>query len=566
MAAYKRLGDLLVGTHVITEEQLDAALAEGKEKGTRLGETLINMGLLTERQIIEVLSAQLGVEYINLNDAVIPMELAQYVPRNMARKNSVVPVKVQGDNLYLAMQDPMNFNAVEDARKASRKNIIPMIATADGIQRAMVTLYGNEGVSKAIKDLKQTVGDAQLGGPANNILYTENDENAAPTIRLVNSVIERGVTEHASDIHMEPREGGLFVRMRVDGVLHTMLTIPSNLQNAVISRVKVMGDMDIAEHRVPQDGRAQMHIKDQDIDLRISTLPTIYGEKIVIRFLEKSEKLLTSAGIGLTGEHLEKYNDLIQNANGVILISGPTGSGKSTTMYTMVCALNNDEVNVMTLEDPIEYNIDGVNQVQVNEKTGMTFANGLRSILRQDPDIIAVGEIRDEETAEIAMRSAITGHLVLSTIHTNNAIATLDRLVDIGIEPYLITTAVKGVIAQRLVRKICPYCKEEYTPSEEELSVLDFTLDDLKGRKFYRGKGCPDCLNTGYRGRTGVFEILTLTNEVKNLFREGVSNRELTAAIMKSGFKPMIEDCRKLVLAGETTAAEAQKILHTTDD
>lgn len=565
--AYRRLGDILVAAGAVTDEQISEALAIGKEKGTRLGETLINIGAITERQLVEVLKLQLGVDFVDLNKEVIPMELAQLVPRNLARNYSVVPVKTEGDKLYLAMEDPLNFRAVEDARTASRKRIVPMIATAEGIQRAIVSLYGNEGVSRAITDLQQTIGDS--GDMQENVnaanLYKENDDNAAPTIRLVNSIIERAIVEHASDIHLEPREIGLVIRMRVDGILHNMLTIPGNLQNSVISRVKVMGDMDIAERRIPQDGRAQIRVKDKDIDMRISTLPTIYGESVVVRFLEKSESLLTSDGIGLEGKHLEDYEELIHNSNGVILIAGPTGSGKSTTMYTMISALNSEEVNLVTLEDPIEYNIDGVNQVQVNEKVGMDFASGLRSILRQDPDIIGIGEIRDEETAEIAMRSAITGHLVLSTIHTNSAIATLDRLLDIGIEPYLIATAVKGVIAQRLVRKICPHCIEAYTPDAEELEVIGLKPEDAEGLKFYRGKGCPECLHTGYRGRTGVFEILTLTNEIKQEFRENVSNRQLVKTIMDSDFEPMINDCRRLILSGKTTIDEARRILHTTD-
>ncbi len=566
--AYKRLGDILLSAKVVTEEQLENALRESKESGLRLGEYLIKKGLLTEHQLIDVLRLQLGVDFVDLNDTKIPMEMARLVPKNIARTEGVIPVKTEGNTVYLAMKDPLNFRAISTVRKLTGKRVIPMIAEEEALTKSIATLYGNESVAKAITDLQESITDSGLVDDAlsDAVSYNSTDEEAAPTIRLVNSFLERAIAEKASDVHIEPRADGLCIRMRIDGVLHTMLTIPTSLQNAVISRIKIMGDMDIAERRIPQDGRAQLRIKDKDYDMRISTLPNIYGEKVVIRFLEKSASLLTSDGIGLVGEHLKDYESLIHNANGVILISGPTGSGKSTTMYTMIAELANDEINVTTLEDPIEYNINGVNQVQVNEKAGMNFANGLRAILRQDPDIIGVGEIRDEETAEIAMRAAITGHLVLSTIHTNSAIATLDRLLDIGIEPYLIASALKGVVSQRLVRKICPNCKEAYKPSDEELSALNISPEQGRNLTFYRGCGCSECLNTGYRGRTGVFEILTLTRDVKELFRDRAPHKEIVDEIMRSNFKPLLVDARKLVLNGTTTVSEAQKILHTTDD
>ncbi len=564
--AYKRLGDILLEAGVISEEQLNASLAAGKEQKKRLGEILIENKVLTERELIDVLKYQLGVDFIDLTKVDISVQLAQILPKNLAKKHEVVPVRLAGDTLYIAMSDPLNFVAIEEVKSAAKKRVVPMIATKEATERAINTLYGNENVSRAIDEMQKSMG----AEPIQNVavlgeLDIEGDDKAAPGIRLVNSIIERGAQENASDIHMEPREEGLTIRMRIDGVLRELLTVPQNLQSSVISRIKVMGDMDIAERRIPQDGRANIRVKGRDIDLRISTLPTKYGEKIVIRFLEKSAQLLSSKGIGLEGKLLENYKELISNANGVILIAGPTGSGKSTTMYTMVNDLNREEVNLVTLEDPIEYNIDGVNQVQINEKVGMTFANGLRAILRQDPDIIAVGEIRDGETAEIAMRSAITGHLVLSTIHTNSAIATLDRLVDIGVEPYLIASALKGVIAQRLVRKICPSCKESYTPSEDELLSIGLEPQKVRSISFYRGKGCPDCLNSGFRGRTAAFEMLILNSEIKQKFREKAPHHELTEAVYRSDFESMTHNCQNLVLSGVTTAQEAKRILHTTD-
>ncbi len=564
--AYRRLGDILTSNGVITEQQLNEALAIGREKKKRLGEVLIDLGVITERQLIDVLTLQLGVDYVDLTTINIPSTMTSMVPRTTAQKHRVVPVRVVGDSLYLAMEDPLNFMAIEEVKTSSKKRIIPLIATGAAVDRAIVTLYGNEGVNKAISELAITVGESAIAMAADEPENTAREADNAPTVRLVNSVIERAVAEHASDIHMEPRESGLVVRMRIDGMLHTILTIPRNLQNSVISRVKIIGEMDIAERRIPLDGRANVLIRGQDIDLRISTLPTIYGEKVVIRLLYKSGQLLTRAGIGLNEENMKKYLSLVHNANGVVLIVGPTGSGKSTTMYTMVSDLNEEHVNLVTLEDPVEYNIDGVNQVQINEKVGMTFANGLRSILRQDPDIIAVGEIRDGETAEIAMRAAITGHLVLSTIHTNDAISALDRLSDIGVEPYLTATALKGIISQRLVRRICSHCREEYIPTDEEMDAIDLPEDQREGVKFYRGKGCPDCLSTGYRGRIATFEILTLNHEIRTLFRDRASSKELMDAIYRSDFVPMMEDARRLVLEGTTTVSEAMRILSTTDD
>ncbi len=564
--AYKRLGEILTDAGVISDEQLGKALALGREQEKRLGEVLIDNKIITERQLIEVLKYQLGVDFIDLSKVDIPVQMAQLLPKNIARKHEIVPVRVVGDTIYVAMSDPLNFMGIEEVKSATKKRVIPMIATKSATNRAIHVLYGNENVSRAIAEMQKSMNLDALEPFGDLVESGEIDEQAAPGIRLVNSIIERGAQENASDIHMEPRENGFVIRMRIDGVLHEILTVPQNLQSSVISRIKIMGEMDIAERRIPQDGRSTIRVKGRDIDLRISTLPTKYGEKVVIRFLEKSSSLLTSDGIGLTGKLLNSYNELIANANGVILIAGPTGSGKTTTMYTMVNDLNREEVNLVTLEDPIEYDIDGVNQVQINEKVGMTFAFGLRAILRQDPDIIAVGEIRDGETAEIAMRAAITGHLVLSTIHTNSAIATLDRLLDIGVEPYLIASALKGVIAQRLLRKICPNCKESYTPDEDELVSMGLDPDKSKDVKFYRGKGCPDCLNTGYRGRTAAFEMLVLNSEIKQKIRENAPHHELEEAVYRSpNFETMSQNCLRLVLEGTTTSSEAKRILYTTD-
>lgn len=566
--AYKRLGDLLIAAGTITPEELDMGLQRQKETKERLGAALISAGIITEAELIEALRLQLGIEYIDLSKTTIPISMAQVVPKNIAKQFQVVPVRMERDELYLAMSDPMNFYAIEEVKKAVRKKIVPMIATTEGVEHAILVLYGNEGAARAIEAMKREAPTEEDNGEeaqfTGNIL---NDNiNDAPTIRLVNSIIERAILERASDIHIEPKEKELQVRMRIDGVLRKILTIPKNLQNSVISRLKIMSGMDIAERRVPQDGRFNVKNKKREFDLRVNSLPTVYGEKIVARLLDKRAGYLTPDSISLMGDNLKKYQRAIHCTSGVILIAGPTGSGKSSTMNTMISQLNTEEVNVVTLEDPVEYNIDGVNQVQINEKTGMDFANGLRAILRQDPDIIAVGEIRDGETAQISMRAAITGHVVLSTIHTNDAVGTIERLEDIGVEPYLIATALRAVISQRLVRRICPKCKKSYEATDEEVRRLGLSTEHK--HIFYRGEGCADCFNTGYRGRIGVFEILEITPEIRPLISQQagrpVIEQELASA--HSEFKTLRENAIQLVEEGITTTEEVQRVIYETGD
>ena len=561
--AYKRLGDVLTDAGLITDEQLGHALAQQKESKRRLGDELIAEGVITEAELIEALQMQLGIEFVDLSAIDLDPEMSREVSKNVARQYNVVPVRTTPEDVYLAMSDPLNFMAIEAVKNATRKRVVPMVATNDSVMRAIMTLYGNEGAARAIEEMKRdarAAGTDDGGSFQTSTLGDDADAQSAPTVRLVNSIIERAATERASDIHLEPREADLHVRMRIDGVLRTILTVPKELQASVISRLKIMGGMNTSERRVPQDGRANIRLKKQDIDLRINTLPTIHGETVVIRLLDKNESLFDPKGIGLAGSNLEKYNRLIHANNGMVLIVGPTGSGKSSTMYTMIRELNDDSVNLVTLEDPVEYNIDGANQVQINEKTGMTFASGLRAILRQDPDIVAVGEIRDGETAEIAMRAAITGHLVLSTVHTFDAASTIDRLVDIGVEPYLIASGVRGIISQRLVRLVCPHCREEYAPDPEELDALGMRYDP--GVKFFRGTGCPMCFGTGYRGRTGVFEILVLDRALRARITGGATREELQTAIEQSGsYRTMADSCRELVLNGVTTVEEARKTI-----
>ena len=557
---YMRLGDLLVDSGVITDEQLGNALKSQKESKRRLGDELIQTGVITERQLIDALMMQLGIEFIDLANTDIDPELTKLLPKNIAKKHGVVPVRVRGDELYLAMADPLNFIATEEVRSASHRRVIPMIATQSGINHAISSLYGAEGARRAIRELQEE-GAQTTDYVSTQTSELSESENAAPSIRLVDSIIERGISEHASDIHIEPQEDVINVRMRIDGLLHNSLTIPKELQQSVTSRIKIMCNMDVTERRVPQDGRAIVRIRMQEADLRASTLPTVHGEKIVLRILDRNVKQNTAEELGFSGHNLEVYNQLLQNHQGVILVVGPTGSGKSSTLFTMINRMNTEYVNIVTLEDPVEYNIAGVAQVQVNEKTGTTFASGLRSILRQDPDIVSVGEIRDAETAQIAMRAAVTGHLVLSTLHTGDAVSTLDRLADMDIEPYMLATAIKGIVSQRLVRRICPHCRRSYKPTPEELLRVglpaDFTGD------FYKGQGCSECFNSGYRGRIVVAEALAINAEISECIHRQVPRDELMDAVMRSGFEPIDMNARQLVVEGITTVDELIRTIYT---
>ncbi|MBQ9041560.1 MAG: Flp pilus assembly complex ATPase component TadA [Eggerthellaceae bacterium] len=560
---YMRLGDLLVDAGVITDEQLGAALKSQKESKRRLGDELIKTGIITERQLIDALMMQLGIDYVDLSTTDIPPEMAQILPKNIAKKNSIVPIRTRGDELYLAMADPLNFIAIEEARTATRKRITPVIATQSGIDRAISALYGTEGAKRAIREMQQE-GTRETDYVGTQVSDMTETESAAPSIRLVDSIIERGISDKASDIHIEPQEDVVNVRMRVDGMLHNTLTIPKELQQSVTSRIKIMCNMDVTERRIPQDGRAIVRIRMHEADLRCSTLPTVHGEKIVMRILDRDTQQDTAEQLGFYGHNLAVYHKLIENTQGVILLVGPTGSGKSSTLFAMINALNTENVNIVTLEDPVEYSIDGVNQVQVNEKTGMTFASGLRSILRQDPDIVSVGEIRDNETAEIAMRAAVTGHLVLSTLHTGDALSTLDRLSDMGIEPFMLATALKGVISQRLVRRVCTHCREAYTATPEELRNLGFD-PNAQNVQFYRGRGCPECFNSGYRGRIVVAEALIVDRAISDAIYRHESRDKLLTAVKQSGFQPIVANARDLVLRGITTADEVYRTIHTTD-
>ncbi|SDB15090.1 GspE/PulE family protein [Butyrivibrio sp. INlla16] len=569
----KRIGDLLIERGLITEKELQYALDIQKQTHEKLGEVLMNNKIVTPDNIAKTLAVQLEVDYIDLGTVNIPQEMAKLVLRNTAKQNHLVPVQRQGDTLFVAMDDPLNYYALDDVRKATNLKIVPLIATNEAVERAINTLYGNENAKQAIADYKKELGiqDKETETSLSNFdfVITSNaisgDGEGAPVIRLVNSIIERAVAERASDIHLEPREQHMDVRMRIDGILRDILKVPKDVTVSVIARIKTMSGMDVAEKRIPQDGRFAVSVLGKSIDMRVSTLPIAWGEKIVCRLLDKSNTEIDREMLGLSPEDTEKYEKLIHYRNGVLLLVGPTGSGKTTTMYAMLNELNTRDVNLVTLEDPIEYNLEGLNQVQVNAKTNMSFANGLRAILRQDPDIVSVGEIRDGETAEIALRAALTGRFVMSTIHTNDAIGAIDRLEDIGIEPYLISATLRGVISQRLVRRVCPYCAEEYDPQQEEIEKLGVKIEP--GTKFKFGRGCQHCFNTGYSGRIGVFEIMMITPEVRELIYSKAGRGEIEKALKKegTGFVSLREAGARLVIDGVTTTYEVMRVVNEND-
>jgi len=557
----KRLGDILISDGLLTQEQLEEALAQQKQTHERLGAVLIEYGYITEKELIDALRNQLGIDFIDLTKTTIDPSMSRYIPKALAQEYEIVPIQVVRDNLFIAMSDPLNFMAIERARNTSRKNIVPMIASSAAVKHAINILYENVNAAEAMAAMR-----AEAGIREDAVVESEQDAaEEGPTIRLVNSIIERAMVESCSDIHIEPTEGDMQIRMRIDGRLHKVLTIPADLKDSVISRIKVMSHMNIVERRIPQDGRINMKVKGRDVDMRVNTLPTIFGEKIVIRILGKDEKMLTRQGIGMVfAEDNIKVDRLLANTSGVIMIVGPTGSGKTSTMFTLIREMLNESTNLVTLEDPVEYNIPGATQVQINEKVGLTFASGLRAILRQDPDIICVGEIRDGETAQIAMRAAITGHLVITTIHTEDAVTAIDRLKDMGVEPYLISAGLRGIISQRLLRRVCPHCRSEYVPDQKILEISPIKM--LPGQKFYHGKGCDQCFHTGYRGRIGAFEILLMNDELRRAITSNADKQTFReTAARTSGYVTMMQNAEKLVEEGITTVEEVERTILVTD-
>lgn len=554
-----RLGDILLHKKEITQDQLNECLRSQKGSGKKLGEILIEKGFVTEDIVLNTLSEQLGIEIVNLDNFHINTEATKLISEKLAKRVNAIPLKTVNDKIYVAMSEPLNIFDIEDIEMESGKKAEILLAAKAQINYAIEKYMGRRSAEKAAEDFDRE----NLANEDFDAINEETDINVSnsPVVRLINSLIRQALKMGASDIHIEPLENRIRVRVRIDGELQEILTPSKHTQSALVTRVKIIAGMNIAEKRLPQDGRIEMKIDDTVVDLRISVLPTVYGEKIVMRLLDRGNFLKNKKELGFTPENLEIFETILGAPNGVILVTGPTGSGKTTTLYASLNELNKMNKNIITVEDPVEYKIEGINQVQVNSKAGLLFSTGLRSILRQDPDIIMVGEIRDEETAEIAVRAAITGHLVISTLHTNDAPSTIMRLQDMGIKPFLIAASVRGIVAQRLVKRVCPNCKEEYRASETEKNLLGIEFDAA----LQRGTGCPKCFNTGYSGRIAIHEILKVDKAVREAIQRGKSLDEITKAAEKGGMTTLKENCRELVLCGITTMEEYSQVVYKLD-
>lgn len=544
----KRLGDLLVESGLLTEEMLQSALRE-KGKDQKLGDAILQKGYITEQQLIEVLEFQLGIPHVSLFRYPFDPKLFHLIPKEMAKRNLIIPLKKEGDKLFVAMADPMDFYTIEDLRLSTGFYIDTAIATKDDILRSINKYYDMDESFEELKGMENERPQLE------DETLTDQD---SPIAKLVNQLLSNAMTQKASDIHIDPHETKVLIRYRVDGILRTDRALPKHMQSMLTARIKIMSQLDITEHRVPQDGRIKTNIDFRPIDLRVSTLPTVYGEKIVLRILDLSSSLNDLAQLGFNSLNLKRFQDLIDRPTGIVLITGPTGSGKSSTLYAALNKLNSEEVNIITVEDPVEYQLEGVNQIQVNSNVGLTFATGLRSILRQDPNIIMVGEVRDRETAEVAIRASLTGHLVLSTIHTNDSLSTVTRLIDMGVEPFLVATSVSGIVAQRLVRKVCRDCAREEAPSNREIEIFErrgMTID-----RIIRGKGCASCNMTGYKGRMAIHEVLVVNDDMKRIIMNNQSLNTLREVALKNKTIFLLDDGLFKVKQGLTTTEEILRV------
>jgi type IV pilus assembly protein PilB len=544
----KRLGDLLVESGLITKEQLEATLKE-KSPNQKLGDALLQRGHITEQQLIEVLEFQLGIPHVSLYRYPFDTKLFNLIPKETAKRHLMIPLKKEEDKLFVAMADPMDFYAIEDLRLSTGFQIQPAIATKDDILRTINKYYD-------VDDVFDDIPDASKEGEG--IEEEAIVDQDSPVVRLVNQLLSNAIAQKASDIHIDPQESKVVIRYRIDGILRTERTLPKHMQSMLVARIKIMANMDITEFRIPQDGRIKTNIEFRPVDLRVSTLPTVFGEKVVMRILDLSSALNDIEQLGFNSLNLKRFKTLIEKPTGIILITGPTGSGKSSTLYAALNYLNDEEVNIITIEDPVEYQLEGVNQIQVNPNVGLTFAKGLRAILRQDPNIIMVGEIRDKETVEVAIRASLTGHLVLSTIHTNDTISTITRLIDMGVEPFLVATSISGIIAQRLVRKVCRDCAEVHPPSKREKEM--FARRGISISKIVRGKGCASCNMTGYKGRIAIHEVLMVNEEMKKLIMNGEPLSKLREVAIKNKTIFLIDDGLLKVKQGLTTTEEVLRV------
>ncbi len=557
-----QLDELLLARGLITEEQLAEARAQASQKGRSLGRILIELGFVSEGGLVSILAGQIGLDFVDLADTNIDPSAVAIVSEATARRHTCIPIGFEDDGrLVIAMSDPANVVAIDDIRAFTKRDVKTVVATKADVLAAISRHYRLDGMAETLVEEAAFEAGAEQDTLEAQLAEAGGAEDA-PIIKLVNLLISQAVNDRASDIHIEPEERGLRVRYRIDGVLHEVMNPPKAVQAGMTSRLKIMADINIAERRVPQDGRISIVVQGKQVDIRVSTLPTVHGEKIVMRLLDKSAILLQLQDLGFQPENFIRYEQSYTKPYGMILVTGPTGSGKSTTLYATLNILNKPEVNIVTTEDPVEYRLGGVNQVQVNVKAGLTFANALRSILRQDPDIVLIGEIRDRETAQIAVESALTGHLVLSTLHTNDAPSAITRLTEMGIEPFLVASAADAVLAQRLARKLCGKCKEAYVPTEQELEAARFPWEPGQELpKLFRAVGCTSCGNTGYKGRMALHEVMTVTEEIERLCVERASSEEIGRVARSQGMISLRVDGMTKVMAGHTSIEEIFRVV-----
>jgi type IV pilus assembly protein PilB len=566
------LGQILLDKKLITQEQLDEALKVQKNTaGAKIGRVLVDLGYVAQTDIDRAYAEQLGYSYLELENTTIDAEVSKTLPQSVARRYKAVPIRRNGNRLVVALADPTNVFALDDIRLITGFEVEPMLASESDLETLIKNSDGHSNGGGGGADMQQALNQIMSGNlPATEIAGGGEEEdsmsvdpNEAPIIRVMNVLLSQAIRDGASDIHIEPERRAVRIRYRIYGVLHEIMSLPKYLHAALLSRLKIMSELNIAERRLPQDGHIRVRHEGRDFDIRVSTIPTVFGEKAVMRLLEQTSVLLGLESLGLFPEEQAQMETLIVQPHGIILSTGPTGHGKTTTQCSILSKLVSPEINIMTVEDPVEYLIPGVNQVHVNRKAGLTFATALRSFLRQDPDIIMVGEIRDLETAETAIQASLTGHLVLSTLHTNDAPSSITRLVDMGVEPFLVSASLTGVLAQRLARKICPSCKEPYKPPTEALARLGFDSDEHKDVTFYRGKGCDSCRYTGYLKRIGIFELMTINGEIRDLIVKRAPLSEVRAAARTVGMKSLKEDGLAKVLEGITTIEEVMRVVFT---
>ncbi len=553
----QQLGDLLLEQGLIDRAQLDEALEQQRLEGGNLGRILVERGVITEHALVAALAKRLGMDFADLSQQMVDPSVVTMIPEALARRHRAVPIGVSDDgDLVVAMSDPSNIVALDDLRTVTDRSLKPVVATRSDVEDTI------DRYLSADSDLEQLQPD-EPDDTDEELEELADAADDAPIVRFCNQLISRAVRDRASDIHVEPQERQTRVRLRVDGVLHEVQTQPRKVHNALTSRLKIMAELDIAEKRIPQDGRISGKFGGRAVDLRVSTLPTVFGEKVVMRILDKSSVLLDLADLGFRDVNFQRFKASYTKPYGMILVTGPTGSGKSTTLYATLNAINSPTVNIVTVEDPVEYRLAGISQVHVHQKAGLTFPNALRSILRQDPDVVLVGEMRDRETAAIGMEAALTGHLVLSTLHTNDAPSAVTRLIEMGIEPFLVSSSVDCVLAQRLLRRLCAYCKQPYTPSTDELESAGFAGDKVGDDKpnLYRAVGCPSCAHTGYRGRTAVHEVMTVTEEIQRLIAERATAEDIEKFARAQQMESLREDGLVKALQGTTTLEEVARVV-----